>query len=220
MQIVLTDADRLILESYKNLSSGLSEYLGEGYEIVLHSLEDLEHSVIHIINGHYTGRKVGYPITNIALSMLNKIVDNKNSNEHISYFTKTSTGKPLKSSTIAIKGSKNKVIGLLCINFYLDTPYYNIVNSLFSGTEVIRNEIEENFSGSIDDMVTKSIGEAKETINEDSTISSINRNKSIIQHLYDAGLFSFKDAVEITAGKLGISRSTVYMHIRNIKEHK
>ena len=41
---------------------GLALYLGEGYEFVLHSLEDLSHSVVKIINGHYSNRKPGAPI--------------------------------------------------------------------------------------------------------------------------------------------------------------
>ena len=40
---------------------GLALYLGEGYEFVLHSLEDLSHSVVKIINGHYSNRKPGAP---------------------------------------------------------------------------------------------------------------------------------------------------------------
>ena len=64
--IVLTETDRAILSSYKRMCDGLSDYLGSGYEFVLHSLEDLDHSVIKIINGHYTSRKEGSPITDLA----------------------------------------------------------------------------------------------------------------------------------------------------------
>ena len=75
--LVLTKTDRIILESYKVVLDGLSKYLGDGYELILHSLEDLEHSVIKIINGHYTGRVEGAPITDLALSMLNKIKEKR-----------------------------------------------------------------------------------------------------------------------------------------------
>lgn len=53
--IELTATDRQILNSYALMLDGLGAYLGEGYELVLHSLESLDHSVIKIINGHYTG---------------------------------------------------------------------------------------------------------------------------------------------------------------------
>ena len=54
-----TRMDRMVLESYKTLCEGLANYLGDGYEIVLHSLENYDNSVIKIINGYYTGRKEG-----------------------------------------------------------------------------------------------------------------------------------------------------------------
>lgn len=57
--ITLTATDNLILESYKVMIDGMAEYLGEGYEIILHSLQNLDKSVVKIINGHYTGREEG-----------------------------------------------------------------------------------------------------------------------------------------------------------------
>ena len=43
--LTLTETDKTILESYKTVLDGLAEYLGDGYELILHSLENLEHSV-------------------------------------------------------------------------------------------------------------------------------------------------------------------------------
>ena len=71
--ITLTATDNLILESYKVMIDGMAVYLGEGYEIILHSLQNLDKSVVKIINGHYTGREEGGTITDLALSMLAKI---------------------------------------------------------------------------------------------------------------------------------------------------
>ena len=71
--VALTETDRLVLASYCDMIDGLSQYLGSAYEFVLHSLEDMDRSVIKIINGFHTGRKVGAPITDLALSMLSRI---------------------------------------------------------------------------------------------------------------------------------------------------
>ena len=71
--VTLTREDHMILESYKTLAEGLSDYLGSSYEIVLHSLEDLDRSVIKILNGYHTGRREGAPITDLALEMLSRI---------------------------------------------------------------------------------------------------------------------------------------------------
>ena len=63
-----TDEDRTILISYKAVVDGVSALIGEHCEIVLHSLEDIEHSAICIANGHNTNRQVGSPITDLALN--------------------------------------------------------------------------------------------------------------------------------------------------------
>ena len=53
---------------------------------------------------------------------------------------------------------------------------------------------------------------------EDKEITSANRNKEIIQRLYQKGVYNMKDAVIRTAEMLGISKNTVYMHLRNMEQ--
>ena len=81
-EFILSELDYQILESYRQIIHGLGEYLGSAYEIILHNLGSYDHSVIAIENGHYTGRKVGAPITNMALDMLESIRNN-NSGDNI-----------------------------------------------------------------------------------------------------------------------------------------
>lgn len=91
VNIPLTYTDRLILDSYCDMLEGLSHYLGDGYEIVLHSLEDCSHSAIKVINGFHTGRSEGAPITDLALKMLDKIEKQGNGSKAITYFVKIKT---------------------------------------------------------------------------------------------------------------------------------
>ena len=72
-----TPEDRRLLESFFPIAEGLGAYLGPSYEVVIHSLEDLEHSVVKIVNGLHTGRTVGAPITDLALHMLEKLRSDK-----------------------------------------------------------------------------------------------------------------------------------------------
>lgn len=66
-----TDFD--ILKSYEAVVDGLAMLIGSHCEIVLHSLQDLKCSAIRIANGEHTGRKIGSPITDLALRMLHDI---------------------------------------------------------------------------------------------------------------------------------------------------
>lgn len=215
--IKLTKADHMILESYITIMEGLADYLGEGYELVLHSLENLNQSVVKIINGHHTGRVAGAPITDLALSMLADIEKNKDK-KFITYFNNKKKDRPLKSSTIAIYGENQKVIGLLCINLYLNIPFSVLISSFVQTSCEVNEQIDEVFLDNTSDLVEHACLEAIEFIQDDSTISVQNRNKEIISILYDTGIFNIKDSIIKVAEHLAISKNTVYMHLRNIRD--
>lgn len=215
----LTEVDKKILASYSTLLDGLAAYLGSGCEIVLHSLENLDESVIKIVNGQHTGRKPGAPITNLALEMLKKIQANTGETS-ITYFTRNSKGEPLKSATIAIMGERDRIIGLLCLNYYLNTPLVTFL-STFGGSE---NESltgkQEIFSKTQSELMEEAILQAQSTVYMDASVLPSLKNKKIVELLHKQGFFKMKNSVEAVARKLEISKNTVYLHIRNIEKGK
>lgn len=213
--IVFTPEDRCILESYKTTVEGFAEYLGEGYEVVLHSLENLNHSVIKIINGHHTGRKEGAPITDLALDMLNRI-QTEGLPGHISYFTHNKKGEPLKSTTITIAGTEGKIIGLLCINFYLNTPVSSIIADLHPVETSGRKYQSENYADKPQELVARAVSEAIEQVKLNPAIPASLKKREIISILDEQGIFQFKDSVIQVAELLTVSKNTVYLHLRNL----
>lgn len=214
LNIVLTPVDRLVLESYKSMMEGLADYLGEGYELVLHSLEDLDHSVIKIINGHHTGRKEGAPITDLALNMLSAL-EKQNAGDYISYFTKNRKGVPLKATTILVRGDQGRVIALLCMNFYMDTPFSKFIDNWKSPGADQGTTVNEYFAESPADLLDKSVVDAILQVDSDPATTPNVRNKKIILLLNEWGVFKLKSSVDRVAAQLSISSGTVYMHLRN-----
>ncbi|GFH92256.1 transcriptional regulator DauR [Lachnospiraceae bacterium] len=214
-EIQLTLIDQQILNSYCAILEGLADYLGSGYEIVLHRLDNFEHSVINIVHGEYTGRKIGAPITNKALEMLKKFNETGNSSD--TYYSANTKGEPLKSTTIAIRGENNRIIGLLCMNYYMNTSFYEFINNftLSQTPNMESSPAVETFASNVDDMILSTLEHARHQIYNDSSILSSNKNKAIINLLYEKGIFQIKDAVPKVADLLGISKNTVYMHLRN-----
>ncbi|MCE1781971.1 PAS domain-containing protein, partial [Enterobacter hormaechei] len=117
-----------ILKSYEAAVDGLAMLIGGHCEIVLHSLEDLKCSAVRIANGEHTGRKIGSPITDLALRMLHDITD-EDCSASKAYFTRAKSGSLMKSVTIAIRNRNRRVIGLLCINMNLDVPFSEIIQT-------------------------------------------------------------------------------------------
>lgn len=212
--ITLTPAERQILASYSRFIEGLSDYLGSGVEIVLHSLENLDRSVIKIINGHYTGRTEGAPITNLALTMLSKICEDGTSS-YVTYFGKNNRGEPIKSSTIAIYGEDRRVIGLVCMNLYLNIPLSTVLSEICPGNSV---PAPENFATNVHDTIEEAVCAAQDAVDHDGQTGANARNKAIIALLDEQGIFHLKDAVMIVAKLLHISKNTVYLHLRNLQK--
>lgn len=227
--MILSEVDKLILNSYKTIVYGLADYLGPESEIVLHSLENYESSAI-IIAGENTKRKVGAPITDLALNMLNKISTSRETN-FLTYFTKSKTQTKMKSSTIAIYGENKRIIGLLCINYNLECKLDDFIKNftypdktnddinLIDFNKKEKSEVVENFTNSIDELIEDKVEKIKLKIDNNNQIANNNKNKEIIKLLYKDGIFNIKDGVVRVAKKMNISKNTVYLHIRQLEKN-
>ena len=211
-----TDEDRVILNSYMAVVDGVSALIGRHCEIVLHSLEDLEHSAIYIANGHNTNRRVGAPLTDLALKSLHNMQSESVSEP---YFTRAKSNGLMKSVTIAIRNQSQRIIGLLCININLDVPVSEFVQALLpSSAQGERSAV--NFASSVEDLVAQTIEKTVEEITTDLNVANHNKNRQIVASLYEKGIFDIKDAINLVAERLNISRHTVYLYIRQIKQEQ
>ncbi len=210
-----SSVDHEILKSYEAVVDGLAMLIGEHCEIVLHSLEDLKCSAIRIANGEHTGRKVGSPISDLALRMLHDMADEDTSVSR-AYFTRAKNGVLMKSVTIAIRNREKRVIGLLCINMNLDVPFSQIMQT-FIPPETQDNPPSVNFASSVDDLVAQTLEFTIEEVNADRSVTNNAKNRQIVLNLYEKGIFDIKDAINQVADRLNISKHTVYLYIRQFK---
>ena len=91
------------LSLLEQIADGHARQFGPDCEIVIHDLKrhDLEHSVVHINNGHITNRREGDGPSKVVLETLHR--DPALLKDHLGYLTRTSNGKILKSSTFFIR---------------------------------------------------------------------------------------------------------------------
>ncbi|MBJ3815044.1 transcriptional regulator [Shimwellia pseudoproteus] len=206
-----------ILKSYEAVVDGLAMLIGPHCEIVLHSLQDLKCSAVRIANGEHTGRKIGSPITDLALRMLHDMTG-ADSSVSKCYFTRAKSGVLMKSVTIAIRNRDHRVIGLLCINMNLDVPFSQIMNTFIPPeTEDLDVPSTVNFASSVEDLVTQTLEFTIEEVNADRSVSNNAKNRQIVLNLYEKGIFDIKDAINQVADRLNISKHTVYLYIRQFK---
>ena len=208
------DEDRAILNSYRAVVEGVSALIGNHCEIVLHSLEDLEHSAICIANGHNTNRQKGSPLTDLALKSLHNM---KTDSVLKPYFTRIKNGGLMKSVTIAIRNKNQRIIGLLCININLDVPLSQFIQALMPSNPMGETS-SVNFASSVEELVSQTVEHTIEEVNADRLVANNNKNRQIVVSLFEKGIFDIKDAINLVADRLDISRHTVYLYIRQIKQ--
>ncbi|WP_426608258.1 helix-turn-helix transcriptional regulator [Pantoea anthophila] len=214
-RVELSDKDREFLGSYARLAEMVADLVGPHCEVVIHSFESLEQSVVKIVNGHHTGRKIGSPITDMGLRMLRQFIQTGEVNSK-SYFTRNRDGEILKSTTCVVAGEFNKPVGLFCVNINLSVPFPEIIKTLmpeFSATPALK----ENFGTDVHEVVGSATDAAIRQVYDDPAVNMKARNKAIVYQLFENGIFEFKEATSIVAGKLNISKHAIYKYLREFK---
>ncbi|MEE6038748.1 helix-turn-helix domain-containing protein, partial [Avibacterium paragallinarum] len=110
-------------------------------------------------------------------------------------------------------------IGLLCININLDVPVSQFIQALMPDSEQhLASDV--NFASSVEELVSQTIEQTVEEITADRLVANNNKNRQIVLSLYEKGIFDIKDAINLVAERLDISRHTVYLYIRQIKQEE
>lgn len=213
--IFLTEQDKAILRSYLHIAEGIAEFWGESCEVSVHNLAQPDASVIKIINGRHSGLQEGSPISDTVLSYAHKMMADP-SLRHITYFSKTKHGEAFKAAVCAIEGEHRNIIGLLCVHFYLTAPFHTLLQTFSPAAKAGGRGLPGAFVENSEELMLSALAEAKKAVYGNLSISSANQNKEIISLLHQQGIFNLKDSVVTIASHLGISKNTVYMHIRNM----
>lgn len=214
--IVFTNKDREYLESNFRLAETIAEFIGPHCEVVIHSFESFEHSVVKIVNGHHTGREVGSPITDMGLKMLNAFEKTGNVTPE-SYFTTAKDGSLLKSTTCVLAGENGKPIGLFCINMNLSHPFPEIIKTLMPDMSSAHVGVHENFSSSPTEVIENALENAILEVENDATINLKGKNKAITKVLFENGIFELKEATALVSERLGITRHAIYKYNREFR---
>ncbi len=211
-----TASEYAILESFFPVVDAIGNLLGDTCEVVLHSLEDTDKSVVKFVNGHISGRQIGAPITDLSLHMLHKMHEN-GAQFSDSYFTRAKNGKLMKCTTIAIRNLNSEVIGLLCINLNLDSPLSDFIAAL---TPSSLNKItgEQSVTFNEEKSLEAQLERISDQVIKNHNIAAKEKVRQIIYQLYREDLFELKGAVNTVSKYLDISRHTVYLYIREYRK--
>lgn len=206
-----------IFERYIQLANILGQMFQNVLEVVVHDFKDLDHAILHIVNGHITGRKTGGPVSEINLRRL--LEENQFPDELVNFKSRTERGQQLKSSSLAIRDDNGKLIGAFCLHFdlsqfeqfqkFLDFFLSSNSDSLigvndFGGYQSTHKDIQDE----IDAWLLKNGLFAAQLTYKD--------KQSLVQHLQVRGCFKKKGAISIVANTLQLTRQSIYNYLKEI----
>ncbi|PHR74434.1 MAG: hypothetical protein COA66_01185 [Arcobacter sp.] len=211
------------VQKYILLADFLSNVIGENTEILIHDLTNFQTSIIHIINGHISNRKVGDGITNLILEYL-KNESRDNIPFICNYNSKTVGDIVLYSSTFFIRDEKNEVVGAMCLNSdysELEKSFSMISSFLpnFTKSFLINQdtEVKENLNNDSQQLTLDKIDSVIAKFRVTPERMTINEKTRVITELQKYGLFMIKGAVQEVASKLFMSEPSIYRYIKKIK---
>lgn len=206
------------------LAHGLAIQFGDSCEIVIHDLkaEQLEHSVVHIENGHVTGRKLGDGPSRVVFDTLSK--DPAKIKDRLSYLTKTEDGRILKSSTMYVRGDNGKVEYIFSLNYDI-TALLSIESAVHSLVTTQKEaQVRENrridddsqpqpILHNVTDLLDSLIEQALNLVGK--PVAAMNKEDKIkvVQFLNNAGAFLITKSGDRVASLLEISKFTLYNYM-------
>jgi predicted transcriptional regulator YheO len=201
-------------------AKGIAGQFGRNCEVVIHDLRggDTEHSIIAIENGHVTGRSVGDGPSHIVLESLKETSESLE--DRVSYLTKTSDGRVLRSTTLFIRDEDGKVIGLMGINYDISmlVAVDGVIRDL-TGTDTQTSE-PESISRNVADLLDELLEQSVRLIGKPTALMSKDDKIRAIKFLDDSGAFLVTKSGPKVCEYFGISTYTLYSYLDEIRSPK
>ena len=221
---------KYVLDNYCLLVHFLGQVLGPSYEIALYDLHSGKNSIIAIANNHISERKIGAPISDLALDIITTryFQDNDYKVNYSGFATKKN--KLLRTSSFFIKGRNKELIGMLCI-YFDDSSYIELSQkllelchpNLFIATHTppspttFLHLAEEQLPLTLTELIEETLSK----ILQDKSISfmqlTAKEKRRIMEVLRERGVFSIKGAVKEVAKALNTSEPTIYRYLKEMK---
>ena len=203
-------------EFLSRIARCVAAQFGTNCEVVIHDLEkDYEHSIIEIVNGHVTGRKVGDSGTNLGLEILR---GTSSGSDKYCYITKTPKGSILRSSSVYWKDEDDKIIGSICVNYDI-TDLMSAGKTLaeFINLDENTEEVEEYFEGNVDTLLDHLIAEAFKQVGK--SVSQMDKEDKLgaLRYLDTKGAFLIKKSGDKVSRFFNMSKYTLYNYLEEIR---
>lgn len=199
-----------MLDLLQRIASGIAGTFGSNCEVLVHDFNRPENAIVAIYNGHVSGRKVGDPLSDLALKDLMK---NDDMTDQVNYALKTEDGRIFKSTNVLCRGKDYNYA--LCINF--DCTNLDLARSIID--DVIKTSASQDdklytysWEQIYDDIFANAVRQTGKPI----PLMNKEDRLAVVKYLYENGAFVFQKGLVICADKLGVSRYSIYNYLKEL----
>lgn len=204
-----------VLKPYCAMAEMLGQTLGADCEVVLHDRDTPEHSVVYVVNGAVTGRRVGDSFDHLIRQVI--LSEERQGDFVANYYFTAQNGKLIRSSTLLIKSPAGRLEGALCINLDMSriTGQLEFLQSFLPDAPRGGGEKAPDENQTVTQMITGLI----DNILSGCEAQALSREQKLekIRFMDEKGVFLMKGSIEQVAGRLGISTVTVYSYLDVIR---
>ncbi|NLA26325.1 MAG: transcriptional regulator [Firmicutes bacterium] len=194
------------------LAGGIADTFGKSCETVVHEIDGESMEVRYIKNGSVTGRKIGDEKSLVGdKQFIKKIYSGK---DLANFRAVTQDGKLVKSTTIHFKGEGYHFAFGINFDYTMLSMAGNTIAELLKTGPEYKKILEASQKINIDEIFADCV----EKIGVPVTFMKKDDKHKLLKMLNSRYVFTVQGSVPKIAEKLGISRYTVYKHLRYIRD--
>lgn len=201
-----------------SLAHAIALHYGKSCEVAIHDLTSdnaADSSIIYIENGEVTGRKVGDGASAVVLEELSRAEENRE--DRIGYFTKTSNGKVLKSTTVYIRDDSGRVAAIFSINHDI-TALSVAASAIAEMTSPATASEPEKITPHVGELLDELLWKSTELIGKPVHLMNKEDKQRAIRYLNSKGALLITKSGDKIAKYFGISKFTLYSYIDTKEE--
>ena len=206
----------------KQVADFIAAQFGPNTEVVVHDFSgDIDHTIVYIVNGHVTGRRIGDGPTQSFLRYMKR---ETHAMEKVRYITHTADGRMVRSSTVNFFDEDGILNSSMCINQDItdlvalenaikgmsDNKYFE-TNRLASDDEFDRPVT--SIHGLMDSLIAEGlaqIGMPPDKMNKEAKIK-------LLRFLDERGVFMIQKSGQTVCELLDISKFTLYNYLEEAR---
>jgi predicted transcriptional regulator YheO len=215
----------VLLAAARTMAATIGDTFGSDCEVAVHDLRDPTRSLVHLENGHVTGRALGSPIRDLIFRVVPNLKDG--ADRVANYLTLLDDGRRLKSTTCVLRDAAGTPAVAVCINLDL-TQFHDGVAALSRLTRVEDSPAAAESRGvpvggsdngtEVSVLLQQLVDNVIGRYGKDPASMSKKHRQQVISFLDGKGTFLIKGAVPLVARRLHISESSVYRYLDHIRE--